>query len=54
MIRTEIDSMPAELDEVRRRIMQLEIEQAALKKGKRTRPATAVWKSWKKRTCPAA
>ena len=32
MIRTEIDSMPAELDEVRRRIMQLEIEQAALKK----------------------
>ena len=32
MIRTEIDSMPAELDEVRRRIMQLEIEQAALQK----------------------
>ena len=32
MIRTEIDSMPAELDEVSRRIMQLEIEQAALKK----------------------
>ena len=32
MIRTEIDSMPSELDEVRRRIMQLEIEQAALKK----------------------
>ena len=31
-IRTEIDSMPAELDEVTRRIMQLEIEQAALKK----------------------
>ncbi|MBR3873724.1 MAG: ATP-dependent chaperone ClpB [Clostridia bacterium] len=32
MIRTEIDSMPAELDEVSRRIMQLEIEQAALNK----------------------
>jgi len=32
MIRTEIDSMPAELDGVSRRIMQLEIEQAALKK----------------------
>lgn len=33
-VRTEIDSMPAELDEVTRRIMQLEIEQAALKKEK--------------------
>jgi len=33
-IRTEIDSMPQELDEVTRRIMQLEIEQAALKKEK--------------------
>ncbi len=32
MIRTEIDSMPAELDEIMRRIMQLEIEQQALKK----------------------
>ncbi len=32
MIRTEIDSMPAELDEVMRRIMQLEIEETALKK----------------------
>jgi ATP-dependent Clp protease ATP-binding subunit ClpB len=31
-IRTEIDSMPAELDEITRRIMQLEIEEAALKK----------------------
>jgi ATP-dependent Clp protease ATP-binding subunit ClpB len=31
-IRTEIDSMPADLDEVTRRIMQLEIEEAALKK----------------------
>ncbi|MHC1743418.1 MAG: ATP-dependent chaperone ClpB [Syntrophobacteraceae bacterium] len=32
MIRTEIDSMPSELDDVRRRVMQLEIEEAALKK----------------------
>jgi ATP-dependent Clp protease ATP-binding subunit ClpB len=31
-LRTEIDSMPAELDETRRRIMQLEIERAALRK----------------------
>ena len=34
MIRTEIDSMPAELDEVTRRVMQLEIEEAALQKEK--------------------
>jgi len=32
MIRTEIDSMPAELDQVTRKVMQLEIEEAALKK----------------------
>ena len=32
MIRTEIDSMPAELDDLTRRVMQLEIEEAALKK----------------------
>ena len=32
LIRTEIDSMPAELDDKRRRIMQLEIEEMALKK----------------------
>jgi ATP-dependent Clp protease ATP-binding subunit ClpB len=31
VIRTEIDSMPAELDEITRRIMRLEIEEAALK-----------------------
>lgn len=31
-LRTEIDSMPTELDEITRRIMQLEIEEAALKK----------------------
>ncbi len=34
MIRTEMDSMPAELDEVTRRVMQLEIEEAALRKEK--------------------
>ena len=33
-LRMEIDSMPAELDEVRRRIMQLEIEREALRKEK--------------------
>jgi ATP-dependent Clp protease ATP-binding subunit ClpB len=31
-LRTEIDSMPADLDEIRRRIMQLEIEREALRK----------------------
>jgi len=31
MIKTELDSMPAELDEISRRIMQMEIEEAALK-----------------------
>jgi len=34
MIRTEIDSMPADMDAVSRRIMQLEIEETALKKEK--------------------
>ncbi|MCD7959654.1 MAG: ATP-dependent chaperone ClpB [Ruminococcus sp.] len=32
MIRTEMDSMPTEMDEIRRKIMQHEIEEAALKK----------------------
>jgi len=32
VIRTEIDSMPAELDELTRRVMRLEIEEAALSK----------------------
>lgn len=36
MIRTEIDSMPQELDEIARKIMQLEIEEAGLKKEKDT------------------
>ena len=34
MVRTEMDSMPAELDQVTRRVMQLEIEEAALKNEK--------------------
>jgi ATP-dependent Clp protease ATP-binding subunit ClpB len=34
VVRTEIDSMPAELDEITRRIMRLEIEEAALRKEK--------------------
>ena len=38
-IRTEIDSMPAELDEISRKIMQLEIEKQAL--GKETDKASA-------------
>ncbi len=36
MIRTEIDSMPAELDEATRRVMQLEIEEQARFKRRRT------------------
>ncbi|RDU23337.1 ATP-dependent chaperone ClpB [Anaerosacchariphilus polymeriproducens] len=32
LIKTELDSMPTELDELQRRIMQMEIEEAALKK----------------------
>jgi len=32
VIRTEIDSMPAELDELTRRVMRLEVEEAALEK----------------------
>ncbi len=34
MIRTEMDSMPTELDSLNRRVMQLEIEEAALKQEK--------------------
>ena len=34
MIRTEIDSMPSEMDDLSRKIMQHEIEEAALKKEK--------------------
>jgi ATP-dependent Clp protease ATP-binding subunit ClpB len=34
VVRTEVDSMPQELDAITRRVMQLEIEEAALKKEK--------------------
>lgn len=34
MIRTEMDSMPTEVDQAQRRVMQLEIEEAALRKEK--------------------
>ncbi len=39
LIKTELDSMPTELDDLQRRIMQMEIEEAALKK-ERDRPST--------------
>ncbi|MEG1595623.1 MAG: ATP-dependent chaperone ClpB [Lachnospiraceae bacterium] len=32
LIKTELDSMPTEIDELRRKVMQMEIEEAALKK----------------------
>jgi ATP-dependent Clp protease ATP-binding subunit ClpB len=35
-LRTEVDSMPSEIDEIHRRVMQLEIERSALKKEKDT------------------
>ena len=43
-LRTEIDSLPAELDEVSRKVMQLEIEREALRKGNRIRPARRGWR----------
>ena len=46
-LRTEIDSMPQELDEVSRRVMQLEIEREALRKEDDAR-AAGVWSSSKK------
>ena len=45
MLRTEIDSMPAELDELTRRVMRLEIEEAALDK-ETTRPAKPAWRTY--------
>ena len=36
LIKTELDSMPTELDELRRKIMQLEIEEAALRSEEHT------------------
>jgi ATP-dependent Clp protease ATP-binding subunit ClpB len=43
MIRTELDSMPAELDEISRRVLQLEIEETALKQ-ERISPVRTAWK----------
>ena len=37
-IRTEIDSMPAELDEINRKVMRLEIEEAA-------EPTDIIWEN---------
>lgn len=42
MIRTEMESMPTEVDQISRRMMTLEIEEAALKK-KKTKRAENVW-----------
>ena len=52
MIRTEIDSMPAELDELTRRVMRLEIEEAALAR-RTTRRARRAWRTCARnsRTC---
>jgi ATP-dependent Clp protease ATP-binding subunit ClpB len=47
MIRTEMDSMPTELDVIRRRIIQHEIEEAALKR-KRTRFRRDISRKYKK------
>ena len=50
MLRTEIDSMPAELDELTRRVTRMEIEEAALSQGggrRRARPASrSCARSW--------
>ncbi|NMB40382.1 MAG: ATP-dependent chaperone ClpB [Firmicutes bacterium] len=45
-LRTEIDSMPAELDEITRRKMQLEIEEAALSKEKDEASQRQLEKIW--------
>jgi ATP-dependent Clp protease ATP-binding subunit ClpB len=55
-LRTEIDSMPTELDEILRRVMQLEIEREALKPTRRRRNAwtnsRASWPTRKSRPTP--
>ncbi len=52
MIRTEMDSMPQELDELTRRALQLEIEETALAKEKddasKRRLDDAAHRSWRK------
>lgn len=44
-LRIEIDSMPAEIDEIQRRIIQMEIEREALKKKQTVHPVSAL-KNW--------
>ena len=48
MVKTELDSMPAELDEMNHRITQLQIEEASLKKRPTSCPSS-VWPRWKRR-----
>ena len=47
-LRTEIDSMPTELDEILRRVMQLEIEREALQQGEGRGLARSGWRSSKR------
>ena len=47
MIRTELDSMPAELDEISRRVLQLEIEKPHSSR-KRISPARTDWKHYER------
>jgi ATP-dependent Clp protease ATP-binding subunit ClpB len=51
-IRVEMNSSPTELDQITRKLMQLEIEEEALKK-KRTRVLRNVWQ-FTRRTCQYA
>ncbi len=48
MIKTELDSMPAELDEQNRKIMQLEIEETALKKETDNLSKGTVWSTYRR------
>ena len=43
-----MDSMPTEMDELRHRIMQLEIEEAAMKKETDTLDTRRIWRKSKK------
>ena len=52
MIRTEIDSMPSELDDLRRRIMQMEIEEMASRK--RTTSSRATGSKSSRRSLPSS
>ena len=48
LIKTELDSMPTELDELNRKVMQLEIEETALKKEDRQSESKSVWRIFRK------